>query len=460
VLNGVHPCFFRLEPNDTYVVDLNWDAYAFAYVGDGREKTSGEQGKDHYEQPNVRATFELTLQKEFKLKSIELQYRKEDVLPPVDKDPTQLEKWVSYTPASGRLWQHAKHVFRCAWIFAGESDFHLARCHLVAEQYLAALCTTVEKGETPREGAYRAHPPQTQHPFWRLLQPFLREVDRINAFGDALVIGPSGVMATMGALASSAVPMRLEHQLGSVDWKGFQPRAPVCPTHRFALAAKVYWEAIRAHVEAEVTANWPAYEADWEPIRSFSDELTARSPKYRPYGGEPNPANWHGGSEMAAPRDTNQPAMSALRTKNKDDVVQLASHAIFHATFMHSWINDRQWDDCADPAFTSFGLMTRREPTANETQEQWFAQAAPLVKHAAFQRALMTILGHLDVGYVARGDPEPAYVALTRQLLTREDELVRIGALGRYAEILAKSAAQPESGVETAITQLRARINT
>jgi hypothetical protein len=461
VLNGVHPCHFRTGQPNEYIVDLNWNNYAFSYVGDLSHLSAHETSKLFYEQPNVRASFQLSPHDEsFTLQSISIQYRNADVLEPVDNSPEKLGQWTKYTPGSGRYWTYAKHVFRCAWLLAGETDYHLARCHLLAEQYLAALRTCVETGYSPREGAYQAAPANTQHPFWRLLEPFLRDVDRINAFGDALVIGPTGVVSAMSALASSAVASRVEHQLAGLDWKGFRPRGAVCPTHRFALAANIYWDTIHQYVAKEVSDNWHVYLADWAPIKRFSDALTGRSPRYKPYGGDDNPATWHDTREMASPRAADQPSMSLIGDQNQDDVVQLATHAIYHATFMHSWINDRQWDDCADPYFTSFGLMSRRPPEPDETPEHWLREALPLVKHAAFQRALMTMLAHLDVGYVARVNSEPVYRGLEAYLRTRADDLAAIGKLGRYSSILLKSAAQPEFGVETAITQLRARINT
>ncbi len=459
MLNGVHPCLFRRGRDDSeYVVDLNWNDYGFSWVADRNYLAASELHKQAYEQPNVRATLRK-VDERLQLAAIAIQYRKEPRLEPVT-DPEHLEPWREYTPADHDRWRYAKHVFRCAWSFAGQTDVHLTRGHLLSEQYLAALRVAVEDGDAPQEGFYRPRDASEQHPLWRLLHPFLREVDRINAFGDSLVIGPTGVLPVLSALSSQGAAARLSDQLSGLDWKGFQPREPVDPTHRFAHVANLYWAVLSEYVTAEVEREWAEYEAQWEAVDRFSRTLTERSLPHRPYGGVPATEEyWHDVGELST-RTTGEPAMSRVRAKNKADVIALATHAIYHATFFHSWVNDRQWEDCADPAFCSFALMTRREPGPDEAFSAWLLEAWPLVKHAAFQKALMTVLAHLDVGYIARDTTEPVYEGLRARLRARAEDFSALSKTGRFAELLARSAAQPEHGAQTEITQIRARTNT
>lgn len=85
--------------------------------------------------------------------------------------------------------------------------------------------------------------------------------------------------------------------------------------------------------------------------------------------------------------------------------MQLCTYAIYHATFVHTWTNDRQFDDLGDAKFASLGLMTREPPPKDpDAQAEWEQRARPLLRDAGFTMTLARVLSHLDVGMLLSRD--------------------------------------------------------
>lgn len=417
ILNGIHPCLFerggvanRYVANQ-YRVSFNWNHLELGAVEDRGHiaPPDSELDKKHYELPNAVATLEK-VGDELVLRSIELQHRKRFV-PGTDSEPlhgpvsdSELEDVEPYTPdhTNEAAWEYAKRAFRCQLAMAGESDVHLAS-HLLTEQFMAALVST--------PGMARTKAREPGHPVWEILWPHLREVERINAFGDILIMGDTGILANATALTPKACRERLLEQLGRRDWKGFAPREALCPSHRYAHAANAFWTAIQSFVRAAVQDEWGEIDATWDVCKTFADTLERRSPRHRPYRGLTTKQAWDEGSHselsfktVGGPSMSTLPDRSASATERRDLLVQLCAYAIYHATFVHTWSNDRQFDDLGDPRHTSLGLMTRRAPCAGDDMEEWEREARPLLRDAGFTATLARILSHLHVGMLLADD--------------------------------------------------------
>ena len=161
-------------------------------------------------------------------------------------------------------------------------------------------------------------------------------------------------------------------------------------------------------VKERIGRAWPQVDQRWDAVAAFGRTLSERSPRYRPYMGVTDPARWQDGSrvELNFNKSVGDPSMSPLPDRHagedtrRKQLVQLCSYAIYHATFVHTWVNDRQFDDLGDPRFASLGLMTHRAPPKNGDMHTWEKRAQPLLRDAGFTMTLARILSHLDVGYL------------------------------------------------------------
>jgi hypothetical protein len=222
----------------------------------------------------------------------------------------------------------------------------------------------------------------------------------------------------------------------------------------------MFWDVARSFVQGFVAARRATFEAELgENIRAFSRALEGNSPRFRLLDGR-GPQAWREGdrSELTF-KPEGMPSMSPI--ESIDDVIEFATFAIFHATFFHSWVNDSQWEDCADPTWASFGLRSRRAPQGADPAT-WRRDALPLIKHAGFQMALMRILASTNVGYIARDTETPpghhAFGALLNEQANRFD---RLNDSWLYRETLDRFPAQsPAFGRRIDVRRIRSHINT
>lgn len=392
ILNGFHPAYFRGKKGGPYRIEFNWNAYDFAKISaKAWDKLSHEANKDRYELPNLVAAFEEHLGS-LRPTEIRVQYRKRSDYQGPIKNASQLEAEIAYTPNSAQ-WSYARRLLRCQLALSGEMDHHLARGHLLTEQYLAALRTQIS----------------SSHPLYDILHRYLSASDGINAYGDVLIMGDTGALANLCALSDASIVRRLVEQVGGLDWKDWKPREPVVASHRYAKAALLYWEKLRPVVRSLVHGAWIKIEDRWAEVERFSNTLVKRSPQYKPYLGVPL-KEWRDTNEFIKDgRPGGTPAMSPLPPRaagvdaRRDALVQLCTHAIFHATFFHTWTNDRQFEDLGDPRFASFGLMSAEPIPVNPTPlalHEWHLRSDPLVRDAGFQMVTSRILTHMDYGHM------------------------------------------------------------
>lgn len=357
-----------------------------------------------------------------------------------------------YTPtgntSSWDTWNWAKYQALVSYLLRGETDAHLTRGHLVVEQYLLPTMRQLSPDNPARQ----------------VMAPHLRDVWGINNFGDPLIFGETGVLARCSALTRNGVHARLRDVLGGLDWRGFAPRRPLCPEHRWARAAGLYWQGVKAHVDAWFAAHWaPASAADqarWRrELGAFSDDLVGHAVPWR--ATEPGDG-WRDRSEFSsatgvdgAPRTG---AVSPLDPTSLDEIKQLCAYAIFHGTFAHDWANDRQQDDGGDVLFASFGLR-EAAPCSDGNWAAWWERAKPEPAAAAFQLFLAQVLTNLKWGYVLGA---PAMQARERADHAEHDETAQVKAL---LGVLQDDSHGPSLASQLAplglpLENLRARINT
>jgi hypothetical protein len=260
----------------------------------------------------------------------------------------------TFTPADGADWEAAKRMARVSATLDTELGNHLGQCHFNVEQYAIAAWRNLRHS-----------------PLRCLLMPHLREVVLINHAASGFLVGPTGYITRASALTERAIESRLQHLLGSYDWRGFAPAPPVCEGHRYARAAGLFWKLLGEHVDAFFAEHGAEVEAQWREVRCFSDDLVAHSApafvcRYLRAKVPGKDAPWFVRSErMNLDEKAVEPAPKAVSAVTRTDVPQpgeldalkqLCRYVIYFATFRHAWANNLQWEDAGEVLYTCLGL--------------------------------------------------------------------------------------------------------
>lgn len=255
-----------------------------------------------------------------------------------------------FHPADGPDWEAAKRVLRVQWLLAGELDAHMTLSHMRVEQYGVALRRNLRRS-----------------PLLGLLGPHLREICGTNVAADLVAWGQLSATVKGSTFLTPAIRERMQRTAGREDWLSWTPREPLSDRHVFAHASKLYWEALDEHVSRFLEAHRDAIAATWAEVRRFSDDLVRHSVAHVPLAPEPG-LSWADHNELPddeAPRQTVEGVARALRpvttSGTPDDadlrrLAQLCRYVIHHATWWHSWVHDRQYDDGGEIRYASLGL--------------------------------------------------------------------------------------------------------
>jgi hypothetical protein len=403
LLNGMNPCLpqrHKQNPNQ-FRVTFNWDAY---------------QKDTTHDLNNVTAFLEL---KDGKLlpTAIAIQSRYPDSYAPYSplKDP------VTYTPADGEKWLQAKRIFRASALFAGEVVEHYSRAHVQMEQYAVAAFRNLRK-----------------NPIRQLLMPHLKSVININRRGDDLLAEPTnGIFVTNGPLTYEGFVQMCQEAIATYDWKGWQPRQPICDDHQFAKVANLYWQVLTEYIDTFFQKHETAITQDWLEIRRFSDDLVGHSVAYHPPQGIMAPTHpdyeWYDTHELDnpdLPRQTVNGTVKVVRPITLSDqpnptdlqnLKELCRYAIFHATLWHSWVNDAQGDEGGELAYNSLAL--RNGSFGNENDDE----IAPIPLEATNQLYTISVLSGIKYGYILKNEDDDIPEEFRTLLANRKQAFANIG---------------------------------
>ncbi|HWO19823.1 MAG TPA: lipoxygenase family protein [Kofleriaceae bacterium] len=323
----------------------------------------------------------------------------------------------SVTPADGADWEAAKHLARVSLTLDTELGNHLGQCHFNIEQYAIAVYRNLRR-----------------NPVRWLLGPHLREVVLINQSANEFLIGSQGYITRASALTQNGISTRLLHLMGSYDWRGFSPAAPVCDGHRYARAAQLFWRLLGEHVDAFFAEHGEAVAAEWREVHRFSDDLVAHAvPAFVcrwlrarvPGRGAP----WFERSErMDLDAKTVQPAPPAVspvthsdapRPGELDALKELCRYVIFFATFRHTWANNLQWEDAGEVRYACLGLRWGKDGglVSGELVSGDDPDVAPPPDRATEMLWISWMLSKTSYGFILaneEGDMHPRLVGLLR----------------------------------------------
>lgn len=327
-------------------------------------------------------------------------------------DPPQV---LTFRPGDPQ-WAAAKRVFRVHYLLHGEVYAHLTRAHFLVEQYVIAAFRNLRLS-----------------PIRSLLAPHLQEVTLTNREGDDVAWGPSAILAWGTALQSDGLVKRIVEDLAGLDWTGWRPRRPLCDAHVYARAAGLCWDVLTEYVDHFFAENAADIERHWVEVRRFSDDLVAHSPAYRPPAQDAD-IDRDDPSELddpAVPRATVGGAVRAVRPITATDgppgaadlanLKQVCRYVIFHATFYHSWVHDRQYADGGEIAYATPSLRNGSLGAEDDVD------IAPTPKEASFGLLTLAVGTATRHGFILNNEDRDQPPALVHLLKRHQAQFEAVG---------------------------------
>lgn len=263
----------------------------------------------------------------------------------------------TYEPSS-KDWMQAKKILRMSASVAAELDQHLVGCHLNVEQYAVAARRNIRL-----------------NPVRDLLLPHLKEVAMINHKADEILLGSNGFIAQATGLSSKGLEKRISDVMGTLDWRKWHPRLRQAKSHLYSVAATGYFDFLDDYVREYLESHKKNVALYWNEIHAFSRELVEhsaplficnylRSVKDK-IGDEAffSRYDWSERAEFDGHMkvDGVEKAVSPLtQQEHMDDqsfenLIELCKYVLFHTTFLHSWVNQRQYDDVGELEYAALG---------------------------------------------------------------------------------------------------------
>jgi Lipoxygenase len=349
-----------------------------------------------------------------------------------DKDPALTR---IFTPADGAAWLQAKRVARVGGAFCTEVEEHFAGTHLNAEQYAVA-----------------AHRNLRLNPVACLLLPHLKEVSLIDHTADQNLIG--GYIPTATALTQDALVQRTRDIMGMQDWCHWKPMQPISYAHTCAKAEHLFWTMLREYVDEFFQENEAAIKEQWLEIYRFADDLTTRSaPVFLTAPKDAPPADPYSQSlaamrreyyaqqysfDLNLPRETVSGELKAVSRITAADAWEKAApedwqrlkdaccYIIMQATYLHTWINEHQYDDLGEIRYSSGGLRFGEKPSGIMAPES-DNDIAPDLTRSTQMLWFTNFLSRTEYGFITRNEEGDVNPRLIRRLEALREEFKALG---------------------------------
>ena len=222
-------------------------------------------------------------------------------------------------------WQWAKRLFRSAEFVFQEAQSHLARTHINVEQYAMAYYRNI-----------------SDNPIRLLLEPHFEGLLNINKLGANIIFGENGIIPQASALNAEQVESLLKEEVSRLNYQTWHPRSQFLrpqdriKTNHFDRAALAAWEVFETYVDQFFDKYKLPIRELWSEIELMSQDLVAHSVLLPEYG--------------------------TLAIANLKDLKKLCVYVIYLSTFLHSWVNYKQYDDGGDVDYASLGLWDSHHP--------------------------------------------------------------------------------------------------
>lgn len=337
-----------------------------------------------------------------------------------NKDPFQK---IVVTASDGEKWLQAKRVARVTSALCAELDQHLAGTHLNTEQYSIAAHRNIRK-----------------NPVITLLMPHVKSVSLIDNTADKLLI--QGYIPSATALTVKSTEKRACDLLGFQDWKGWKPMKVLSDAHLYAKAEELYWQVVTEWVdlffsqhETEIKKEWleiyrmsedlvahavPLFSAtiDWDKLKHDEKDFTRRRIEYLA-------AEYR--MDLTLPRKRVNGKLKAVSPitdstifrEDSDDwqnLKDMCRYVITTATFLHTWVNEHQYEDIGEVLYSCLGLRFGEKETGIMAPES-DVSIAPDATRSTQMMWFSNLLSRTEYGFILQNeqkDMHPEFMELLR----------------------------------------------
>ena len=246
------------------------------------------------------------------------------------------DQFITSFPTDGQDWEDAKYYFRSVEYVHQEIQSHLARTHMNMDQYAMAFYRNV-----------------SHNPIHELLLPHFEGLISIDKKGASLIIGDTGFIPEASALDTKSVDGVLIEEIAVLSYH-WSPAKQILPdpidNNYFDRAALAMWELLEKYVSEFFANNQQKIKAYWHEIDAMSEDLLTHSILKAEYG--------------------------TLAVNDEKDLQQLCVYILYHCTFFHSWVNNKQYEDGGDIEYAAIGLWDKNSPhyDPKKVQERHDAQ--------------------------------------------------------------------------------------
>jgi hypothetical protein len=349
-----------------------------------------------------------------------------------DADPFQTRV---FRPGDGEAWLQAKRAARVTGATCTEVDEHFAGTHLNTEQYAVAAFRNLRL-----------------NPVAGLLLPHLKEVSLINHTANKNLI--RGYIPSATALTYEGLQQRTRDIVGLLDWRGWRPMAAISDAHHCARAESLFWDVLGDYVDRFFAQHEEGVRRHWDEIFRFSDELVTHSvpvfltapqdappddPRYRELAAQRlSYYSQQYGFDPALPRETvdgEVKVVSRIATASSGDAVSpqdwqnlkdACRYIIMQATFMHTWINEHQYDDLGEVRYACGGLRFGDRPSGIMAPEN-DNRIAPDLTRSTQMLWFTNFLSRTEYGFITRNEEGDVNPLLARLLEQRREDFRRLG---------------------------------
>jgi hypothetical protein len=353
------------------------------------------------------------------------------ILSSFENDPWKKRE---FTPMDGPAWQQAKRLARVTGSFCTEVDDHFTGTHLNTEQFAIAAFRNLRI-----------------NPISNLLLPHLKEVVLINHTADNLLI--KNFLPSATAMTEKGLINRTGDLLGVQDWKGFSPMKSISPAHDVAESDRLFWELTEEYVGGFIDANLVEIKKYWLEIYRFSEDLVQHSvpvflsgidweklsPEQRShlkermeyyqfkYDFNPNLEREKiNGETKVISRITKNNGLEEITPQDIQNLKESCVYMIFVATYLHTWINEHQYDELGELLYNGLGLRFGTDPKGTLAPETDLA-IAPDLKSATEILWFVNLLSRTEFGFITRNEEGDVNPVFSNLLLRHKDEFLRLG---------------------------------
>lgn len=328
-----------------------------------------------------------------------------------------------YTPKDEPDWTYAKRVARVNGAFNTEVEEHFAGTHLNSEQFAVACYRNLKL-----------------NPVAALLMPHLKEVSLIDHAADKTLIG--GYIAAATALTKEGLEQRTRDIMGMQDWKHWKPMTPISEAHTCAQAEALFWGVVSDYVDRFVEDWKDEIQKHWYEIYCFSEDLVNHAVPVAfsaPRDAPPKGAKWKAladrrfeyycqqysfdptlerpvvnGERKAISRITSAKSFKDAGKEDWQNLKDACRYAIMMATYMHTWINEHQYDDLGEILYSCGGLRYGEKPEGIMAPEGDY-DIAPDLERSTQMLWFTNLLSRTEYGFITRneeGDVNPHFAEL------------------------------------------------